>query len=216
MKGVPNRYSAAELAWLKARATWPRRALLAAFRAAFGRDDVSLTALNGLCKRKGWMTGRSGRFEAGHVPVNKGRKGVCAPGSETGWFRPGVRRGRAARLYQPIGTQRLSQDGYVERKIHDGLPMRARWRAVHRIRWEAVHGPVPDGHCLKCRDGDKTNTDPANWLAIPRALLPRLNGRWTGLSYDAAEPELKPCILAAAKLHHAARKAARKAGKASD
>lgn len=43
-----------------------------------------------------------------------------------------------------------------------------------------------------------------NWVAIPRALLPRLNGRF-GRNYDDAPPELKPAILAIAKLEHAAR-----------
>jgi hypothetical protein len=48
------------------------------------------------------------------------------------------------------------------------------------------------------------NTDPANWELIPRALLPRLNGRHT-LAYDPAPAELKPALLATAKLEHAAR-----------
>jgi hypothetical protein len=29
---------------------------------------------------------------------------------------------------------------------------------------------------LKCLDGNKQNTDPSNWEAVPRALLPRLAG----------------------------------------
>ena len=64
--------------------------------------------------------------------------------------------------------------------------------------------PLPQGMCLKCLDGDKTNTDPSNWKAIPRALLPRLNGRF-GRDYDAAPAELKPTILAIAELEHQAR-----------
>ena len=36
------------------------------------------------------------------------------------------------------------------------------------------------------------------------ALAPRLNGRF-GRGYDTAPPELKPTILAIAKLEHAAR-----------
>ncbi|PIE15904.1 MAG: HNH endonuclease [Rhodobacterales bacterium] len=207
MKGRALTYSKAELVWLKERADLSRRELHAEFCAAFGRDDISFENLRALMKRKGWHTGRTGRFEKGRVPVNKGKTGCCAPGSEKGWFQTGERRGVAARLYKPVGTERLSKNGYVKRKIHDGLPLQSRWRAVHLIRWEEINGPVPKGHCLKCLDGDKANTDPSNWLAIPRALLPRLNGRWCTLSYDDAEPELKPYILAVAKLQHAARKA---------
>ena len=164
--------------------------------------------LHALRKRKGWKTGRTGRFEPGQVSHNKGRKGVCPPGCEKGWFKPGVRQGVATKLYQPIGTERTSKDGYLERKIHDGMPLQSRWRAVHLIRWEDANGPVPAGHALKCLDGDRTNTDPSNWEAVPRGLLPRLNGIY-GRGYDAAPAELKPTIMAIAKLEHAVRKGKR-------
>jgi hypothetical protein len=62
---------------------------------------------------------------------------------------------------------------------------------------------------LKCLDGDRTNTDASNWEAIPRALLPQLSGRWR-MPYDAAEPELRPTLMAIAKLAHQARTAKRK------
>lgn len=205
MKGHAIPYSGSELAWLKERATMPRRELHEQFCATFDRSDVSLANLKSLCKRKGWLTGRTGCFDKGHVPANKGRKGFYAPGCEKGWFKKGERSGVALDLYKPIGTERVSRDGYIERKINDDMPLQSRWRAVHLIRWEEANGPAPEGHCLKCLDGDKSNTDPTNWLAIPRALLPRLNGRWTSLGYNDAAPELKPYILAAAKLHHAAR-----------
>jgi len=207
MKGSPIEYSAEELAWIEARAHLPRRVLHTAFVVAFDRFDVSQSNLTALCKRRGWLTGRDGRFPKGNVPVNKGRKGHHAPGSEKGWFKPGERRGVAVRLYQPIGTERVSRDGYLERKINDDLPLNRRWRAVHLVEWEKVNGPLPEGHCLKCLDGNKRNTDPANWLCIPRALLPRLNGRWTKVKFDDAPPELKLTLLAAARLQHAAREA---------
>jgi hypothetical protein len=53
-------------------------------------------------------------------------------------------------------------------------------------------------------DGNKQNTDPSNWELIPRALLPRLGGRF-GRDYDNAPDALKPTIMAVAKLEHAAR-----------
>lgn len=207
MKGRAIPYSEAELAWLKERATLPRRELHEWFCVQFERKDVSLTNLKALMKRKGWMTGRTGCFPVGHVPQNKGQKMPFNENSAKTQFKKGHRGGRALERYKPIGTERLSKEGYIERKIHDGMPLQSRWRAVHLIRWEEANGPVPDGHCLKCIDGDKANTAPSNWLAIPRALLPRLNGRWTDLKYDDAEPEIKPYILAAARLQHAARQA---------
>ncbi len=204
MKGRAIRYSQAELAWILKHSTLPRAQMHREFSERFARDDVSVENLHALCKRRGWMTGRDGRFATGHASHNKGRKGYCAPGSEQGWFSPGERRGMAVKLYKPIGSERLSKDGYLERKIHDGLPLQSRWRAVHLIRWEALHGPVPAAHCLKCIGDDKTNTAPENWMLIPRALLPRLNGRF-GRGYNDAPAEIKPTIMAIAKLEHLVR-----------
>src|SRR6185437_7978694 len=113
-------------------------------------------------------------------------------------FKKGGRTGRANELYKPIGTERLSKDGYLERKIHDGMPLQSRWRAVHLVNWEKLNGPLPKGMALKCL-GDKSDTAPSNWMLVPRSMLPRLNNRW-GRNFDHAPAELKPTIMAVAKL----------------
>jgi hypothetical protein len=205
-KGRHITWRAEEMAWIEANAGRPRREAHAEFCRIFGRPDVSLSNYAALCKRNGWFTGRTGRFKSGHVSHNKGKRGYSAPGSEKGWFTPGERRGVATKLYKPVGTERVSKDGYLERKIHDGMPLQSRWRAVHILNWEQVNGPLPKGSCLKCLDGDRTNSSAENWTAVPRALLPRLaGGRWGRQSYDEAPPELKPVLMTIAKLEHAAR-----------
>lgn len=207
MKGKWISYTDAELSWIKACCDLPRTEAHALFVEIFKRPDVSMTNFNALCKRNGWFTGRSGQFVKGEKRAdNPARKGYAPPGCEKGWFKPGVRRGRANAIYQPVGAERTSREGYLERKINDAMPFNRRWRAVHLIEWEAVHGPLPEGHILKNLSGDRTNTAPSNYEAIPRALLPRLNGRF-GRGYDAAPEEVKPTILAIAKLEHRAREA---------
>ncbi len=206
MKGRHISYSQAERDWIRANAALPRRELHIQFVARFARPDVSQANITGLCKREGWLTGRTGRFEPGQDSWNKGRKGHCPPGCEKGWFKKGQRTGKAAQNYKPIGTERMTKDGYLERKIHNGRPFRSRWRAVHLIRWEERNGPAPDGCALKCLDGDRANTDPDNWVAVPRALLARLAGK-SGRDYDNAPPELKPLILTTAQLEQAAQDA---------
>lgn len=214
MKGRWIAYSAEEMAWLEANRTLPIGEYHAAFVDRFGRDDVSAVNLHSLRKRKGWKTGRTGQFAKGQAAHNKGQR--CAPGKgglhpncRATQFRKGERRGVANANYRPIGTERVTEDGYLERKIHDGLPLQSRWRAVHLLNWEAINGPVPPGHALKCLDGNRLNTNPQNWEAIPRALLPALNGgrHKRRLAYDQAEPELKPLVMAAAKLRQAVRDA---------
>lgn len=205
MKGRQLSYTPAELAWIKSNCTRPRADAHAEFVTRFRRDDVSLDNYKALCTRKGWRTGRTGCFPKGNVSHNKGKRGFCAPGSEKGWFKPGERGGVAIKLYKPIGTERVSRDGYIERKVNDDLPLQARWKTVHRINWETANGPLPDGHRLKCLDGNKANTAASNWVAVPYALGPRLSGLKRGTPYDTAPPELRPVIMAAAKLEHAIR-----------
>jgi hypothetical protein len=203
-KRAPVQWFPSELAWIEANHHLPRAELHHLFVRRFDRPDVSQANLTALCKRRGWLTGRTGCFPKGNVPANAGRKGYVAPGSEKGWFKAGRAPQDSAR-WQPIGTEILRYDGYVWRKVRDDGPLHHRWRQVHLIRWEAAHGLVPDGHVLKCLDGDRTNTDPDNWAAVPRAILPRLaGGRWHR-PYDDAPAELKPTLLAIAKLEHAAR-----------
>jgi hypothetical protein len=207
MKGRAISYRVAELNWIQAHSRDERRGMHAAFCARFDRTDVSLTNINSLCKRKGWMTGRSGQFHADQVPYNKGKSMPYNANSAATQFKKGCRTGRANHIYKPIGTERLSKDGYLERKIHDGQPRQSRWRAVHLVEWEAINGPIPNGMALKCLNGDKSNTNPSNWEAIPRAMLPRLNGRSWSRGYDAAPDEVKPAIMAVTKLEHALREA---------
>lgn len=166
------------------------------------KSEVYLASPAACRLRRGDNVGAAYRFRKGQAPPNKGKPMPFHPNSAATRFKKGERRGVAVKLYKPIGAERLSKDGYLERKIHDGMPLQSRWKAVHRIRWEELNGPVPKGMALKCL-GDKRNTDPSNWELVPRALLPRLNGRF-GRGYDTAPDELKPMIMAVAKLEHAA------------
>ncbi|MCT4334264.1 HNH endonuclease [Paracoccus sp. YLB-12] len=210
MKRRAIAYDQDELDWIEARCRMPRRELHALFCARFERDDVSLSNLNALCKRKGWMTGRTGRYEPGREPENKGKSMPFHPNSAATRFK----KGNMPHNSRGPGHERVdTKDGYVVMIIDEPNPWSgAATRPVHKHRylWEKANGPVPDGHVLKCLDGDKTNTDPSNWEPVPRGLLPRLNGRWTGLKFDAAPAEVKPTLTAIARLDNQAREARRR------
>lgn len=92
--------------------------------------------------------GQRTQFRPGQRPWNKGTH-FAPPGSRATQFKPGQVNGRAAKLVQPIGTLRINYDGYLDRKVSDlpGPPHR-RWHPVHRLVWEAAHGPVPKGHVV--------------------------------------------------------------------
>lgn len=123
--------------------------------------------------RRGDNVGAAHRFPKGHVPANKGtRRPGWSPGRmrET-QFKKGVRQGVAERLWKPIGTERISRDGYLERKINNDLPLQRRWRAVHLIVWEEANGPLPRGHAIAFKNGDKTDIRLENLECITRREL---------------------------------------------
>lgn len=107
------------------------------------------------------------QFKKGHVPHNKGRKGLCAPGSKKSQFRPG----HTAWNYIPVGAERVNGRGYVEVKIADP----SKWRTKHRLIWEAAHGPIPKGYALVFADGDKLHVELENLLLVTNGQLVRLN-----------------------------------------
>ena len=149
--------------------------------------------------RPGHNQGGATRFKRGQTPANKGlRRPGWGPGRmrET-QFKKGEMHGRAEALYQPIGAERISKDGYLERKINDDLPRQQRWRAVHLLAWEAANGPLPKGHCLAFRDGNRRNIALDNLDLITRAERMRRN------TIHRYPPELKQTIRVAGKLRRA-------------
>jgi len=121
--------------------------------------------------------GMAYRFPKGTIPPNKGRKGYYAPGSERGWFKKGQRNGRAAEHHMPVGATRLV-DGYVYIKVAEVLnqPYTVNWKPLHILNWERANGrPLPEGHCLWFRDGDRMNVEPKNLELITRSEGMRRN-----------------------------------------
>jgi len=92
------------------------------------------------------------------------------------------------RDFYVLGALRVNADGYIDMRIsfeHGALG----WKALHRLLWEDVHGPVPPGYALSFKDGDKLNVDvDTNLELITRADLCRRN------SIHNLPPKLKRAI----------------------
>lgn len=123
--------------------------------------------------RRGDNVGAASRFRSGHVPANKGlRRPGWSPGrmAQT-QFRPGAR----PHTWKPVGSTRLTKDGYVQRKVSDtGYPPRD-WKGEHVLLWEEAYGPVPKGHALAFRDRNKGHISLENLELITRRELMRRN-----------------------------------------
>lgn len=148
------------------------------------------------CRRLDGSLGHEYRYPKGHVPANKGlRRPGFAPGRmrET-QFKKGEQRNSN---WTPIGTEAVDRDGYRKRKVRDDAApnmSRFNWKYVHVLLWEEQHGPVPPGHCLVFRNGNKVDIRVDNLELITRAERMRRN------TIHRYSPELKEVIRLNAKL----------------
>lgn len=211
MKGRRIVYFPEELAWIEARQEWPRKDLHRAFCRFWKRDDLTFENFKALCSRRGFKTGRTGCFQPGAVPANKGQ--AMPEHIRERCLGTAFKKGNVPANAKGHGHERIdSKDGYIVMIVDEVNPWNGhKTRPVHKHRylWEQINGLVPAGHALKCIDGNKLNVDPSNWEAIPRSLLPRLNGRWSKVKYDTAPDELKPTLMLLAKVKQAAAEAAK-------
>lgn len=85
------------------------------------------------------------------------------------------KKGQHPHTWRPIGAERYSKEGYLQRKVSDtGYPPRD-WVAVHNLLWIEKQGPIPAGHAVAFKDGDKTHIAEENLELISRAELMRRN-----------------------------------------
>ena len=94
----------------------------------------------------------SGRFKPGHV-------GYVAPKGTRNSPRTEFKKGNKPQTWVPIGSETTDREGYLKRKVSDERTEASRfnWRFVHRMVWEEHHGPIPRGHKIVFRDGNKQN-----------------------------------------------------------
>ena len=140
-------------------------------------------------------SGQNGRFVKGNIPPNKGRKGYCAPGCEKTWFQKGQQPWDTV----PVGTVLKKTDGYLWKKIGDTPGVWTQnWRQLHLLVWEAVNGPVPDGHRVIFKDGNHENCE-INNLALVSLAENAVMNRY-GLRYDRAESTEAGILIAKIKI----------------
>lgn len=171
----------------------PRETLTAALNETFG-TDFRASQIIAYLKNHGIKSGRTGTFEKGHQPFNKGTKGFMKPN------RTSFKKGSVPKNIKPLGHERIdSKDGYVWIKVAEPNPYTTaptRYRQKHVYVWETHNGPVPDGYVVAFLDGNKLNCEPENLMLITRQELLYLNRN----DYANVPEELRPSMLAMAKL----------------
>jgi len=164
------------------------------FNSRFGTDFTKRQIKTAVHNRH-IISGIRRTFPPGHRPWNTGTKGQGLTSAN----RTSFRKGNVPANRKPLGSERISKDGYIEVKIaerdpYTGFPTRYRLKHVHI--WEQAHGPVLKGTAVAFRDGDKTRCELANLMLVSRAELLALNQR----GYKETPAPVKPSVLALAKL----------------
>jgi hypothetical protein len=120
---------------------------------ALGLKKTQEFLASGLAGRLDGVRGGATRFKPGHSTWNKGIK--FAAGGRSGETQ--FKKGSKPPNWQPVGAERLSKEGYLQRKLTDtGYPPRD-WVPVHHIIWREAGRDIPQGYRLIFTNGDKTD-----------------------------------------------------------
>lgn len=84
-------------------------------------------------------------------------------------------------------------------RVDPSQPLHRNYAMKHKVLWEEMHGPIPKGHLVLPIKEDWFDFDPLNWFVVPQGVSARLYR----LGFFEAPAELKPTILAMAKLKFA-------------
>ncbi len=130
--------------------------------------NLSEKIISATRKRYGIKTGSDGRFGKGNIPFNKDKKGL------TGANKTSFKKGNKPHNWVPIGSERITKDGYIQIKIQEGK-FQHNWKGKHILIWEESNGPVPKGHNVIFGDGNNRNFDLDNLILVSKKQMLILN-----------------------------------------
>lgn len=129
------------------------------FNEKFG-TNVGVKALKGKISRLKLKNGLNGCFEPNRTPWNKGKNFIAGGRSAETRFK----KGQAPINWKPVGSERVSKDGYIEVKVSEP----DNWELKHRFIWEYNYGKPPEGAIVAFKDGNRLNVSLDNLALITR------------------------------------------------
>lgn len=133
------------------------------------KSQIYLASPSACRLRRGDRVGAAHRFQPGHSPTNKGlRRPGWAPGRMASTQ---FSKGTMPHNWHPVGHERLTKEGYLQRKMADTGNTVDDYVEVHRLLWEERHGPLPSGLVLVFKDRNKANIVLENLEPITRREL---------------------------------------------
>lgn len=129
-------------------------------------------------------------FEKGHIPFNKGKKITEYLTSEKiekikkTQFKQGETIGEKHPSWKG-GIQNHKRDG---KYIYTGTNQRKR---LSRINYEKKYGEIPKNWIVYHLDQNKNNDDEENLIAVPRAILIKLNNNTLAKNYHEVKTAIE-------------------------
>lgn len=149
--------------------------------------QFSMPQIKSAISRYNLNTGFTGRFEKGHVPVNKGTKGMMKANKTS------FKKGQIPKNVRPVGSERVNVEGYTEIKVSEPN----KWRLKHRVLYEEYHNvKLNSNESIIFMDGDRSNMSKENLTLVTRQELLKLNK----LNLMSSNAELTETGLNVAKL----------------
>jgi hypothetical protein len=99
------------------------------------------------------------QFPKGMTPWNLGVTGYM------GANRTSFRKGHMPQTWRPVGSERVTRDGTLERKV--GNPKR--WKPVKDLIWIAANGPIQRGRFVVHKNRDRSDFALSNLELVNRA-----------------------------------------------
>ena len=109
-------------------------------------------------------SGLTGQFKKGNVPHNKYKKQVEYMSKEAieRTKKTRFKKGNKPKNYRPVGSERITKDGYIEVKVADPN----KWETKNKIIYKQYYGDIPKGHKVIYADGNKLNNDINNLILV--------------------------------------------------
>ena len=127
--------------------------------------EFSSQQIEGALRRYNLKTGNTGQFKKYKEPWNKGLKGYI------GANKTSFKKGNIPPNYKPVGSERVTRDGYTEVKIKDPN----KWELKHRHIYKKHYGEIPSGYNVIFADKNISNFDIDNLILVSKAEMLMLN-----------------------------------------
>jgi HNH endonuclease len=135
------------------------------------------------------------RFSIGHIPANKGKKGISPPGSVATQFKKGS-----------VPKNTLHDGAITVRKNHKkGIQIKyirispGNWLELKNYLWVQHHGPIPKQHVVRFKNGKTMDVRIENLECISKAENARRNRNLDAdtciASFISRDPEVKKELL---------------------